>query len=204
MHKSIIQLSLILVICILSYIFYKFFINTPASEKISPKNIDLTFEQKDTKKTSDVKNKDGEIENLTYFSEDLAGNQYSIKAQSASSENQNNNNLMVGVSAEINFNNKEKLVINSKFAEYNQLNNNTMFKENVTITYFIYKINSDVVVLNFETNMIEVYGNIVFKSDNNILYADKVTLNMITKNLKILMNDEKDDILVKGNISEWA
>jgi hypothetical protein len=202
MHKSIIQLSLILVICILSYIFYKFFINTPASEKISPKNIDLTFEQKDTKKTSDVKNKDGEIENLTYFSEDLAGNQYSIKAQSASSENQNNNNLMVGVSAEINFINKERLVINSKFAEYNQLNNNTMFKENVNITYLIYKINSDVVILNFENNMIEVYGNIVFKSDNNILYADKVTLNMITKNLKILMNDEKDDILVKGNISE--
>ena len=202
MHKSIIQLSLILVICILSYIFYKFFINTPASEKISPKNIDLTFEQKDTKKTSDVKNKDGEIENLTYFSEDLAGNQYSIKAQSASSENQNNNNLMVGVSAEINFINKEKLVINSKFAEYNQLNNNTMFKENVNITYLIYKINSDVVILNFENNMIEVYGNIVFKSDNNILYADKVTLNMITKNLKILMNNEKDDILVKGNISE--
>ena len=202
MHKSIIQLSLILVICILSYIFYKFFINTPASEKISPKNIDLTFEQKDTKKTSDVKNKDGEIENLTYFSEDLAGNQYSIKAQSASSENQNNNNLMVGVSAEINFINKEKLVINSKFAEYNQLNNNTMFKENVNIAYLIYKINSDVVILNFENNMIEVYGNIVFKSDNNILYADKVTLNMITKNLKILMNDEKDDILVKGNISE--
>ena len=202
MHKSIIQLSLILVICILSYIFYKFFINTPASEKISPKNIDLTFEQKDTKKTSDVKNKDGEIENLTYFSEDLAGNQYSIKAQSASSENQNNNNLLVGVSAEINFINKEKLVINSKFAEYNQLNNNTMFKENVNITYLIYKINSDVVILNFENNMIEVYGNIVFKSDNNILYADKVTLNMITKNLKILMNDEKDDILVKGNISE--
>jgi hypothetical protein len=202
MHKSIIQLSLILVICILSYIFYKFFINTPASEKISPKNIDLTFEQKDTKKTSDVKNKDGEIENLSYFSEDLAGNQYSIKAQSASSENQNNNNLMVGVSAEINFINKEKLVINSKFAEYNQLNNNTMFKENVNITYLIYKINSDVVILNFENNMIEVYGNIIFKSDNNILYADKVTLNMITKNLKILMNDEKDDILVKGNIPE--
>lgn len=202
MHKSIIQLSLILVICILSYIFYKFFINTPASEKISPKNIDLTFEQKDTKKTSDVKNKDSEIENLTYFSEDLAGNQYSIKAQSASSKNQNNNNLMVGVSAEINFINKEKLVINSKFAEYNQLNNNTMFKENVNITYLIYKINSDVVILNFENNMIEVYGNIVFKNENNILYADKVTLNMITKNLKILMNDEKDDILVKGNISE--
>ena len=202
MHKSIIQLLLILTICILSYIFYKFFINTPTSEKILPKNIDLTFEQKDTKKTSDVKNKDGEIENLTYFSEDLAGNQYSIKAQSASSENQNNNNLLLGVSAEINFINKERLVINSKFAEYNQLNNNTMFKENVNITYLIYKINSDVVILNFENNMIEVYGNIVFKSDNNILYADKVTLNMITKNLKILMNDEKDDILVKGNISE--
>jgi hypothetical protein len=202
MHKSIIQLSLILIICILSYIFYKFLINTPASEKILPNNIDSTFEQKDIKKTSDVENKDGEIKNLTYFSEDLAGNQYSIKAQSASTENQNNNNLLVGVSAEINFINKEKLLINSKFAEYNQLNNNTMFRENVNITYLIYKISSDVAILNFDNNMIEVYGNIVFKSDNNILYADKIALNMITKNLKILVNDEKDDILVKGNISE--
>ena len=70
--------------------------------------------------------------------------------------------------------------------EYNQLNNNTMFKGNVNIVYSIYKINSEVVNLDFERNLIEIYENIVLKSINNRLYADKVILNMINKNLKIL------------------
>jgi lipopolysaccharide export system protein LptA len=203
MHKSIIQLSLILIICILSYIFYKFFLNTPVSEIILPNNIDLTIKQKEINKKSNVEELGGKIEKLSYFSEDLAGNQYSINAQSASSEIQNNNNtLLAGVTAEINFVNKDKLLINSKFAEYNQLSNNTVFKENVNIIHSIYKINSDIVNFNFENNLIEIYGNIVFKSANNTLYADKVALNLITKNLKILMHDEKDDILVTGNIPE--
>jgi lipopolysaccharide assembly outer membrane protein LptD (OstA) len=92
------------------------------------------------------------------------------------------------------------LIINSNFAEYNQLNNNTIFKGDVNIVYSIYKINSDEVNLDFERNLIEIYENIVFKNINNKLYADKVTLDMINKNLKIFMKDKKDNILITGNI----
>ena len=204
MYKHIIQLTLILIICALSYIFFKFFLNQSKTEKIIENHIGSSIEKKQIDNIESNEKKENEIEKLSYFSEDFEGNQYKIIAKTASSTTQNNNNnnntLLSGVSAEINFINKDKLIINSDFAEYNQLNNNTTFKENVNIVYSIYEINSDVVNLDFEQNLIELYENIVFKNINNKLYADKVTLDMNNKNLKIFMNDKKDNILIIGNI----
>jgi Holliday junction resolvase len=199
MYKYIIQLSLILIICILSYIFF----NQSKTKKIIKNNISSAIEKKQTGNVEPIEKKKNEIEKLSYFSEDFRGNQYNIIAKSASSKTQKNENtLLVGVTAEINFINKDKLLINSNFAEYNQSNNNTIFKENVNIIYSIYKINSQVVNLDFEQNLIEIYENVVFKSINNKLYADKVIIDMNNKNLKILMKDKKDNILITGNISK--
>ena len=66
--------------------------------------------------------------------------------------------------------------------------------------YLIYEINSEVVNLNFEQDLIDIYENVVFTNINNKLYADKVTINMITKNLKIMMKDKQDNILITGSI----
>ena len=199
MYKYIIQLLLILIICILSYIFF----NQSKTKKIIRNNISSTIENKQTGNVEPVEKKNNEIEKLSYFSEDYRGNQYNIIAKSASSITQNNENtLLVGVTAEINFINKDKFLINSNFAEYNQSNNNTIFKGDVNILYSIYEINSQVVNLDFEQNLIEIYENVVFKSINNKLYADKVIIDMNNKNLKILMKDKKDNILITGNISE--
>ena len=199
MYKYIIQLSLILIICILSYIFF----NQSKTKKIIKNNISSAIEKKQTGNVEPIEKKKNEIEKLSYFSEDFKGNQYNIIAKSASSKTQKNENtLLVGVTAEINFINKDKFLINSNFAEYNQSNNNTIFKGEVNIIYSIYKMNSQVVNLDFEQNLIEIYENVVFKSINNKLYADKVIIDMNNKNLKILMKDKKDNILITGNISK--
>jgi lipopolysaccharide assembly outer membrane protein LptD (OstA) len=199
MYKYIIQLSLILIICILSYIFF----NQSKTKKIIKNDISSAIEKKQTGNVEPIEKKKNEIEKLSYFSEDFRGNQYNIIAKSASSKTQKNENtLLVGVTAEINFINKDKFLINSNFAEYNQSNNNTTFKGDVNIIYSIYKINSQVVNLDFEQNLIEIYENVVFKSINNKLYADKVIIDMNNKNLKILMKDKKDNILITGNISK--
>ena len=203
MYKYIIQLALILLICILTYIFFKLYFNQSKTEKIIQNNMISSIENKETNEIKSIDKKKNEIEKLSYFSEDYRGNQYNIIAKSASSITQNNENtLLVGVTAEINFINKDKFLINSNFAEYNQSNNNTIFKGDVNILYSIYEINSQVVNLDFEQNLIEIYENVVFKSINNKLYADKVILDMINKNLKILMKDKRDNILITGNISE--
>jgi len=199
MYKFIIQLSLILIICILSYIFF----NQSKTKKIIKNNISSAIEKKQTGNVEPIEKKKNEIEKLSYFSEDFRGNQYNIIAKSASSKTQKNENtFLVGVTAEINFINKDKFLINSNFAEYNQSNNNTIFKGEVNIIYSIYKMNSQVVNLDFEQNLIEIYENVVFKSINNKLYADKVIIDMNNKNLKILMKDKKDNILITGNISK--
>jgi len=201
MYKHIIQLTLILIICALSYIFFKFFFNQSKTEKIIENHIGSNIEKKQINNLESAEKNKNEIEKLSYFSEDFKGNQYKINAKTASSKTQKNNKtLLAGVSAEINFINKDKLIINSNFAEYNQLNNNTLFKGDVNIVYSIYKINSDEVNLDFERNLLEIYENIVFENINNKLYADKVTLDMTNKNLKILMKDKKDNILITGNI----
>jgi len=201
MYKYIIQLALILLICILTYIFFKLYFNQSKTEKIIQNNMISSIENKETNEIKSIDKKKNEIEKLSYFSEDLEGNQYYIIAKSASSINQKNNiTLLGGVSAEINFINKDKLLINSNFAEYNQSNNNTIFKGDVNIVYLIYEINSEVVNLNFEQDLIDIYENVVFTNINNKLYADKVTINMITKNLKIMMKDKQDNILITGSI----
>jgi len=204
MYKHIIQLTLILIICALSYIFFKFFLNHSKTEKIIENHIGSSIEKKQIDNIKSNEKKENDIEKLSYFSEDFKGNQYKITAKTASSKTQknNNNSLLAGVSAEINFINKDKLIINSNFAEYNQSNNNTIFKGDVNLVYSIYEINSDEVNIDFERNLIEIYENIVFKNINNKLYADKVTLDMTNKNLKILMKDKKDNILITGNISK--
>jgi len=204
MYKHIIQLTLILIICALSYIFFKFFFNQSKTEKIIENHIGSNIEKKQINNLESAEKNKNKIEKLSYFSEDFKGNQYKIIAKTASSKTQKNNStLLAGVSAEINFINKDKLIINSNFAEYNQLNNNTLFKGDVNIVYSIYKINSDEVNLDFERNLLEIYENIVFENINNKLYADKVTLDMTNKNLKILMKDKKDNILITGNIPKW-
>lgn len=203
MYKHIIQLTLILIIFVLSIVFFKFFLNQSKTENIIENHIGSSIEKKQIDNIESNEKKENEIEKLSYFSEDFKGNQYKITAKTASSKTQKNNNtLLAGVSAEINFVNKDKLIINSNFAEYNQSNNNTIFKGDVNLVYSIYEINSDEVNIDFERNLIEIYENIVFKNINNKLYADKVTLDMTNKNLKILMKDKKDNILITGNISK--
>ena len=49
---------------------------------------------------------------------------------------------------------------------------------------------------------IEIYGNVFYMNSNNKLYADKILLNILNKNLKIIMENEKDNILIINNYSK--
>ena len=57
MYKYIIQLILILIICILSYFFFKFFLIKPKTKKIIENHIDSTFEKKQTNNVKSIEKK---------------------------------------------------------------------------------------------------------------------------------------------------
>ena len=95
--------------------------------------------------------------------------------------------------------NDEIIFINSDFADYNKINNNTLFKKNVNVKYGDQSIDSDTINLNFSKNIIKIEDNVYYKNNSAKLYADKIEIDIKTKKLKIFMDkrDEKVEIFAK-------
>ena len=193
--KKSLQLSLIILLILSSIVFYKKFFN---------KNISLTekkINEKEITDNDDVnKNKDSNvIETLKYISQDLIGNTYIINADSAKFEKDKVDSIILfEVSAEIIRQDNETIKIYSKTADYNKKNNDTIFKNSVSIEYGDQIISSEVVKLNFSENLIEIIENVHYMSDNTKIYADKVELDLLRKKMKISMNNQNDNIQITG------
>ena len=139
------------------------------------------------------------IQNLRYTSEDLQGNIYTINAKSAQLIDDKLSEVQLyEVYAEINQKNHETIFINSEAANYNKLNNNTIFKKKVNVKYVEQIINSEILKLNFLNNLIEILDNFYYTNKNTEIYADKVEINLLYKKLKIYMINNKDKVKVTG------
>jgi len=188
--KNLIQLMLVISLIVIVYIFYiNFFVSKPIpKEEVKIENLEI--------ETNDQTNV---IENLKYISKDLFGNRYIIEAKSAEIIKTNEKTIkLITVNAVIESDKQGKIYISSDFADYNRENNNTIFKENVKIKYANQFITSDIINLNFEKNMVEILGNVHYTNLDTKIYADKVEIDLISKNLKISMNDEIEEVLIEG------
>ena len=192
--KNLIQLMLVISLIVIVYIFYiNFFVSKPTpKEEVKIENQDI--------ETNDQTNV---IENLKYISEDLFGNRYIIEAKSAEiikTEEKIQEKIikLITVNAVIESDKQDTIYISSDFADYNRENNNTIFKENVKIKYANHFITSDIINLNFEKNMVEILGNVHYMNLDTKIYADKVEIDLISKNLKISMNDKIEEVLIEG------
>ena len=135
------------------------------------------------------------IENLKYVSEDLSGNTYTVTAQSATLEEDKLNEVQLFVvNAEIARKNQEIIYIYSETANYNKMNNNTVFKKKVNVKYGSQTIDSEILNLNFKNSLIEILENVFYVNENTKIKADKVEINLIDKKLKISMINKKDKV----------
>ena len=198
--KNIIQFILISLLIILSILFYqKYVVSNITNKKVLEKKI---YDEEINEKSTLEKNKESAniIENLRYTSNDLFGNTYIINAQSAQVEEGKINQVkLFEVMAKIIQKNDEIIFINSDFADYNKINNNTLFKKNVNVKYGDQSIDSDTINLNFSKNIIKIEDNVYYKNNSAKLYADKIEIDIKTKKLKIFMDkpDEKVEIFAK-------
>ena len=167
----------------------------------SNKNKELT-EKKINEKVTNKKlvfdeNKDATniIENLRYTSKDLFGNTYIINAKSAQVEEDKINQVkLFEVMAKIIQKDDEIIYINSDFADYNKINNNTIFKENVNVKYGDQSIDAEIINLNFSKSLIKIEENVYYKNNNANINADKIEIDIESKKLKISMNKIKDKV----------
>ena len=189
--KIIIQVILFLVIILFTSLFFFKYLFKKETE-ISQ------IQKKSTLNLSE--NSNNTINDMEYSSSDSLGNKYVIKARFGEILNENTNIiLMKGVDAFIILNDDSKINITSSKAVYNILNYDTNFKEDVLIINTEHNLRCDNVDLLFKDHKIEIYNNIVYNNLNTEFLADKIEIDLITKNSKIYMNDKEKKIKVIHN-----
>ena len=123
------------------------------------------------------------------------GNKYTITAQSATlKEDKLNEVQLFEVNAEIDRQNQETIYIYSQTANYNKVNNNTIFRKKVNVKYGDQTIDSETLNLNFKDNLIEIFDNVYYVNRNTKIKADKVEIDLLYKKLKISMINKKDKV----------
>ena len=195
--KKNFQYLLIFFLVLISAIFYLKYFSDHSKEPEKQSSLNIKNEKKPNPAKNEVdKNK---IQNLRYTSEDLQGNIYTITADSAELVDDNLSEVQLfKVYAEINQKNQDTIFINSETANYNKVNNNTIFNKKVNVKYGQQIINSEILKLNFLDNLIEILDNVQYTSKNTEIYADKVELNLSNKKLKISMINNKDKVKITG------
>ena len=68
------------------------------------------------------------------------------------------------------------------------------------MNYQDHKINAENLDLSFDKNFVTLYDKVKYNSKISNLTADKVLIDLLSKNTKIQMNDENSNILVRSNL----
>ena len=190
--KTTIQILLIFLIFLFSTLFYlKYFKN---SQKIS-ENIPKEEQQIITSQNDNSTY----IDNVNYISSDTRGNRYQITAKQAEIKIEESDVMFLeNVVAYIFIKDSDTIMITSNFGEYNSKNYDTIFSENVIILYPGHKITGEYLNLSFLKNLGTISKDVIYKGEKTSLFADKIEINLTTKDTKIFMDDKNKKVLLKG------
>ncbi|WP_440931767.1 LPS export ABC transporter periplasmic protein LptC [Candidatus Pelagibacter sp.] len=186
MKKTIFQIFIIFIICLIFYITYSKYFKKEKIEK-NTKN--------STNKEKIVNN--NVIKNIRYVTEDKNGNSYLITAEEGIIDVKNYNIInLKNVNSIIKNKNNENIEIKSDKAIYNKISLDTKFSSNVELNYLVNNIKAQYLDLDLDNNKVSLYEKVIYNNPETNLIADKVVIDLITKNSKIFMYDP--DNKVKG------
>tara|TARA_Y100000590_G_scaffold342341_1_gene390882 strand:+ start:111 stop:707 length:597 start_codon:yes stop_codon:yes gene_type:complete len=194
--KTLLQLLLLSVVFFIVIVFFfTYFYERPEKNKLieNKKKID-DQSLVENGNTSNI------IKNIKYLSFDNMGNQYEINAETGEIRNNNSEIIyMKNVKAKINFVNSETISIAANLATYNTKNYNTNFLKNINMNYMENKIECQKLDLLFDKNLALLYDNIIFTNLKTKLLADRLEIDLTTKNFKISMNNQDTKIKMLYN-----
>ena len=190
--NTIIQLLLILVLIFSSFFFYSEYKKKNSDfEVLSEKKIDKDNENDSATSEFNI------LKNIKYISKDSSGNIYEIYAEEGTIDSNNQDlTLMKNVRAYIFINDQDAIEIIAKYATYNNLNYNTFFRDDIIVKYFLHKITCEKLDISFDNNIASFYESLVYESEEMKMKADKLEIDLITKNSKIIMFDTEKKISI--------
>ena len=143
--------------------------------------------------------KSNNILDVVYKSTDAAGNEYTVVAKKGEVDIENANVIfLTDVSAIIQLNNNNKILINSNYGKYNSINFDTIFSRNVTIEYLDNYIKAGYLEFSLVNNIMIISKNVIYNNRENILHADVMEMKIDTKDAKIFMYDINKKVNVKS------
>ena len=187
--KTLIQLLILLLILLISIFFFQTYL-----KKINIKKVSNNIQNK--KNDYDLK-KSNIIHNIEYISEDKNENSYILNSEFGEVDNDNPELILLKkVKATIKSKKSLPISIFADNALYNNITYDTNFFENVEITFAENIITSDNLDLIFGINMATIFNNIIYKNLNTKLQADKIEIDLLTKNSKIFMIDKSKKVKI--------
>lgn len=189
--KYFFQLALIILIVFLLTVFMIYYNN---NENITSSELNI-INSLDKKK----KSTDNIIKDIRYFSKDDRNNSYEIVSDFGEISLDNPDLIfMTNVVATINLIDSSNVVITSKFADFNNKSYETLFYENVKILRDDERIRSQKLEFSFEKDLILISNKVILEKPGFNLKADRVEIDLITKNSKIFMNDSTKKVIAIG------
>ena len=179
-------------IIILAVSFFFIYSNYFQKEK-NNQNLNLEVEEENSTNSNIIKD-------IKYSSKDLKGNEYIILADEGEIDLDNSDIIFLkNVKAFINLIEKnETITVVSDFGKYNTINYDTIFSQNVKIQYQDNTITGDYLDFSMKKNLLIISKNVVYTNPNNILKADVVELDTITKDTKIFMHNSEDKVKIES------
>ena len=196
--KTIIQLSIFLIIIIFLFFFLR---NIFFKEKIKVidlnENENISVDKIEEEKEEELTNK---IEDIVYKSIDTEGNEYTILAEISKESIEDSNVLILTkVEGTIKLKNYSDIIIKSEFAKYNSVTFDTNFYQNVSGFFEDKNFFSDNLDLFFKDNKAIMYNNITFSDLNMKIKADEIFFNLSNGDIYIKMFNKNKKILITEN-----
>ena len=189
--KTIVQFFLIILIVIISILFFYNYLGE--EKKIKESNYEKKFdiELKSTDKSINF------FENLEYKTIDKDGNGYLLRAKYGETLIDRQNTLLLKeVDGQINLKDKSTIYISSKYANYNKNNFDTNFFTNVVVVYEDSIAKSDNFDIFFSNNSATMYNNVYYTNSFLNSKADKIDVDLVSGDIDISMYDENEKIKI--------
>ena len=192
MYKKIIIQFLLLVVLfgIILSVFFLYFNKEKNQKETSLKTSKIL--------NSEIDNETGTlIKDINYSFSDPSGNNYELFAELGEVDIKNSDKMfMTNVKALIYLKNSTPIKIVSKYANYNKIDHETNFFENVELTHLVHKATSENLDISFNSNKASMYKNIIYNKPGTQLTADRLEIDLITKNTKIFMDKKYEKIKI--------
>ncbi len=140
------------------------------------------------------------VKDVEYSSIDERGNKFYLLANSGKSNISNADILdLVNVRGKIISDNRDTIYIVSDFAQFNSVNSNSKFYDNVIINFQEKQITCINFDINMETNKAIAYNNVIITDAKSKMKAGLVEFDLKTKNININPDNNTTEIQVIAN-----